>query len=192
MEGYQTFTKRFRVREPPIFLACLVIVCEKIGVGKKSRHFEKKRREDYLRKIGVMHGTLGGPPFSLAPVERNVFHRKSRRSSRWRLRFIESRSRSTVCDPSLTESPRSHETNTRFDRRCWRLSRATFFLLGVRVTRANDACAPAVRRAEEHGIAARARESTTARRALEALRRTRATRTATGPRDTRRAPRRID
>ena len=30
------------------------------------------------------------------------------------------------------------------------------FLLGVRVTRANDACAPAVRRAEEHGIAARA------------------------------------
>ena len=97
-----------------------------------------------------------------------------------------------VCDPSLTESPRSHETNTRFDRRCWRLSRATFFLLGVRVTRANDACAPAVRRAEEHGIAARARESTTARRALEALRRSRVTRTATGPRDTRRAPRRID
>jgi hypothetical protein len=49
-----------------------------------------------------------------------------------------------------------------------------------------------VRRAEDHGIAARARESTTAGRALEAFHRSRVTRTATEPRDPRRAPRRID
>jgi hypothetical protein len=42
VEGYQTFTKRFRVREPPIFLTCLVIVREKIGVGKKVVILKKK------------------------------------------------------------------------------------------------------------------------------------------------------
>ena len=124
-----------------------------------------------------------------------VFHRKSRRSRSMEIRdssrVVRGRPRPRPEPDRVAAIARNEHPRRRTNRRCCGFLGATFFL-GVRVTRANDARAPAVRRAEDHGIAARARESTTARRALEAFRRSRATRTATGPRDSRRAPRRID
>ena len=167
---------------------------------KKARRLSQKDRGPDVSHH-VMRNTSASVFFRLPlpPVERNrktAFFTENRFGrGRWRFRdssrVVRGRPRPRPEPDRVAAIARNEHPRRRTNRRCCGFLGATFFL-GVRVTRANDARAPAVRRAEDHGIAARARESTTARRALEAFRRSRATRTATGPRDPRRAPRRID